>query len=107
MRPYSSTYDALHARLLQAIDWVQRTGWSTREGDVALAMQVFDVWCAAPPQLAGTTDPSDHDALTEALHAVFTSRYGGKVACHLTTIFTLSLELHLRTRRPGNGGDPA
>jgi hypothetical protein len=107
MRQRSPAYDALHVRLLQAMDWVQRTGWPTREGDLALAMQIFDVWCVAAPQVAGTTDPEDHDALAEALQAVFVSRYGDEAACHLTTIFTLSLELHLRTRQPGSKGEPA
>lgn len=105
MRRRSSAHDALNTRLLQAIDWVQRTGWTTREGDMALAMQIFDGWCAAAPQLASTTDPEDHDALVEALQAAFVGWYGDEVVCHLTTIFTLSLELHLRTRHTGGKGD--
>lgn len=107
MRRRPAAHGALHTRLLQAIEWAQRTGWPTRDGDVALAMQVFDVWCAATPQRGGTTGPEDHDALAEALQAVFVSRYGEATACHLATIFTLSLELHWRTRHRGSDGDPA
>lgn len=107
MRQRPDAQDALHARLLHAIDWVHCTGWPTREGDVALAMEVFDVWCAAAPQRAGATGPEDHEALAEALLAVFAIRYGDEAARHLTTILTLSLELHWRTRHPGSEGDPA
>jgi hypothetical protein len=101
MHEHTPTPDVLHTHLLRALDWVQRTGWPTRDDDTTLAMQVFDFWSASALLNRDSTAPDSHDALVEGLQAVFISRHGAEAAYHLTTIFRLSLELHLRTRGPG------
>ncbi|MDE2087411.1 MAG: hypothetical protein KGI63_09270, partial [Xanthomonadaceae bacterium] len=101
MHEHTPTPDVLHTHLLRALDWVQRSGWPTRDDDTTLAMQVFDFRSASALLHSDSTTPDNRDALAEELQAVFISRHGAEAACHLTTIFGLSLVLHLRTRSPG------
>lgn len=89
---------SLVTRLLQALDWVRRSGWTTYAEDTALAARVLDTWKAASAQAKQQGRCLDRRVLWETLHIVFSDRYGDEVARHLTVIFTVSLEQHLRRR---------
>ena len=94
----------IRTRLLQALDWVQRTGWSSRKQDTEVAARVFDTWLAATDNQACDDGGRDRLALLETLYAAFSDRYGVEAAQHLCVIFDVAFEAHACPREDGGGG---
>lgn len=96
----------LRFRLLQALDWVQRTGWLSRGKDAEVAARVFDTWLLATETQACAQQGRDRLALLETLHTVFRDRHGVEAAQHLCVIFDVALEAQVRLREAGGGDLP-
>ena len=98
--------EELRFRLLQALDWVKRTGWLSRGKDTELAARVFDTWLLATETQACAQQGRDRMALLETLYAVFRDRHGVEATQHLCVIFNVALEAHARLREDRGGGVP-
>jgi hypothetical protein len=70
------------ATLLEAIDWVHRTGWRNRQHDDATARWVFDGW-------RGNEGRSDTRPLLTALQEVFQDFYDHDDAKHLCNLYEI------------------
>ena len=97
---------SIRIRLLQALDWVQRTGWPSRRQDTNVAARIFDSWLTATDAQAREHSGRDRLALLETLHAVFRNRHGDEAAQHLCVIFDVALEAHARLREDRGGDVP-
>ena len=98
--------EGLHFRLLQALDWVQRTGWPSRGGDTKVAARIFDTWLAATDPHVSEQGERDRLALLETLYEVFRDRQGIEAAQHLCVIFGVALEAQVCLREGSDGGMP-
>ncbi len=92
--------------LLEAIDWIQRTGWPTRRADEAMACQIFDAWWDDMKASGDSLGAGRRASLSQELRRAFEARHGKAVADHLCTVFDAVFWAHAQSRRGANGHHP-
>ena len=89
----------LNEALLDAIDWILRTGWPTRRTDEAVACEIFDAWWVDVKARGVQPDTDRRASLSEALHRAFEAQHGKAVAGHLRTLFDAVFWVHTQSRQ--------
>ncbi|WP_266180217.1 hypothetical protein [Dyella humicola] len=89
----------INEALLDAIDWIQRTGWPTRRTDEAMACQIFDVWWDGVRAQGEQQDADRRASLNNALHRAFEARYEKVATDHLCAVFGAAFWIHTQSRQ--------
>lgn len=90
---------AMNKALLEAIDWIQRTGWPTRRADEGEACEIFDAWWDDVRAGREPPEAGRRASLRDALYRAFESRHGVTVAEHLCAVFDAVFWVHAQSRQ--------
>ena len=89
---------------LDALDWIQRTGWRSRVHDVAVAKWIFDGWWQQVEKSCCASEKQNLCGFIEALEEVFHAR--GQASA-IVLVAEFAERLGLRRVRMDDIGDRA
>jgi hypothetical protein len=84
---------------LDALDWIQRTGWRSRVHDVAVAKWIFDGWWQQVEKSCCASEKQNLCGFIKALEEVFHDSHDADAVRHLCFLFHEMFESEFVSRR--------